>query len=111
MTIVDRIKLECKRNNITPASLEKKIGLSNGAISKWNNSKPTAENLYNVAELLHCSIEYLLTGEYKFAELSSDEQEWLDLYRQLSSDSLEYKQECIGFVKGYIARGKMLCNK
>ncbi len=103
MTIVERIKLECKKNDTNVTSIEKKIGLSTGAIGKWNNSNPSADSLYNVAQLLDCSMEYLLTGKEKFKDLSKEEQEWLDLYSQLSSENSTIKNECIGFVKGYIA--------
>lgn len=108
MTIVERIKLECKKKDTTITSIEKKIGLSTGAIGKWNNSKPSADSLYNVAQILDCSMEYLLTGKEKFRNLSNDEQDWLDLYHQLLSDDPSIKNECLGFVKGYIARGKKI---
>ena len=42
------------------AAVEKKAGLSHGAISKWNNSTPSAENLNSVAKILKVKIDKLL---------------------------------------------------
>lgn len=106
MTIVERIKSECKKNNTNMTSIEKEIGLSNGAIGKWNNSKPSADNLYNVAQLLHCSMEYLLTGNDTLSELSSDKIEWLNLYNNLLQNAPTKKDECIDFIEWCIFKEK-----
>lgn len=98
MTIVERIKSECKKNNTNISSIEKKIGLSTGAIGKWNNSKPSAESLFNVAQILHCSMEYLLTGNDNYCELSLDRQQWLKLYDELIQTAPGKKNECINFI-------------
>ena len=42
------------------AAVEKKAGLSHGAISKWNNSTPSVENLNSVAKILKVKIDKLL---------------------------------------------------
>ena len=42
------------------ASVEKKAGLSNGAISKWNNASPTVDNLNAVAKILKVKVDKLL---------------------------------------------------
>lgn len=105
MSIVNRIREEGKKYNLSIASIEKNLNISNGTIGKWNTSKPSAENLYNVAKLLHCSMEYLLEGENKYEHISRDEQEWLELYKQLSCCTENVQHECIGFIKGYISRG------
>lgn len=104
MTIVERIKSECKKNNTNMSSLEKEIGLGTGAIGKWNNSKPSADSLYNVARLLHCSMEYLLTGNDTPPELSSDKIEWLNLYNNLLQNAPNKKDECINFIEWCITK-------
>lgn len=105
-SIVDRIREESKKNNMTIASIERDLKISNGTIRKWNTGIPSSDSLYKVSQILHCSMEYLLTGNTNNLELSTEEQEWQDLYKQLSTEDLATQKECIGFVKGYIARGK-----
>lgn len=98
MTIVERIKSECKKNNTNISSIEKEVGLSTGAIGKWNSSKPSADSLFNVSQILHCSMEYLLTGNENRADLSPDRQQWLNLYDFLIQSAPDKKNECIDFI-------------
>ena len=58
--IYDKIKEMCKEKGISVGSVEKQAGLSNGAISKWNNSRPTIDNLQSVASILDKPMEYFL---------------------------------------------------
>lgn len=61
--IYDRIKVICRQKGISVTQVEKKAGLSNGAISKWNKASPTVENLQSVAKVLGCSVDDLLARE------------------------------------------------
>ena len=58
--IYDKIKEICKEQGISVNSVEKQAKLSNGAISKWNESSPTAENLKSVADVLKVKVDKLL---------------------------------------------------
>lgn len=58
--IYDKIKEICKEKGISISSVEKQAGLSNGAVSKWNESSPTAENLKSVADVLKVKVDKLL---------------------------------------------------
>ena len=58
--IYDRILICAKEKNMSIRELERSAGLSNGAISKWENSDPTANNLLKVARILEKPIEYFL---------------------------------------------------
>ncbi len=107
MTIVERIKAECKKNNTNMTSIEKEIGLSTGAIGKWNNSKPSAESLLSVARILHCSMEYLLTGSEVHTDLSDDKQQWLNLYSNLLQNAPDKKDECIDFINWCILQANI----
>lgn len=107
MNIVDRIKQEAKLHNMTIAFIERTLNISNGTISKWNERNPSAETLYRVANLLNVSVEYLITGYPYEINMSPDERMWLNLYNELSLCEPSIKNECIGFVKGYIERGKL----
>lgn len=58
--IYDKIKEICKEKGVSVASVEKKAGLSNGAISKWNNASPTVDKLNAVAKILKVKVDKLL---------------------------------------------------
>lgn len=58
--IYDNIKVICKEQGISISQLEKKAELSNGIVSKWNDSSPTIENLQAVAKVLKVKIERLI---------------------------------------------------
>lgn len=60
MLIYDKIKEICKEKGVSVASVEKKAGLSNGAISKWNNASPTVDKLNAVAKILKVKVDKLL---------------------------------------------------
>lgn len=49
--IYDTIKALCKKKGLSVTSVEKEAGLSNGAISKWNDSSPTVDKLNAVSNL------------------------------------------------------------
>lgn len=52
-----------KEQNISIRELERRAGLSNGAISKWEQSTPTVDNLISVAKVLDKPLEYFITGK------------------------------------------------
>lgn len=58
--IYDKIKEICKTKGVSVAQVERDAGLSNGAISKWNDVSPTVSNLQAVAKVLNCSVDDLL---------------------------------------------------
>lgn len=58
--IYDNIKKICKEKGVSVGFVEKRAGLSNGAISKWNNSSPTVDNLQAVATVLKVNVNKLI---------------------------------------------------
>ena len=58
--LYDKIREICREKGVSVASFEKKAGLSNGAISKWNNASPTVDNLNAVAKILKVKVDKLL---------------------------------------------------
>lgn len=66
------------------------------------------EYLIPICEFFDISLIWLLTGNSAnySDKVDKKKREWLDLYEELCECPEIYKQECIGFVKGYIARGK-----
>lgn len=60
MTLVQKIKNLADEKNTTFAEIERKTGISNGQIRRWDKSSPKAENLQKVATYLNVSTDYLL---------------------------------------------------
>lgn len=60
MSIVKKIKDLAYEKGISIAALERKIGLANGAIYKWDKSSPTIDKLSKVANYFNVSTDYLL---------------------------------------------------
>lgn len=58
--LYDKIKEICKSKGISVRSVEKEAGLSNGAISKWNDASPTVDKLYSVSKILKVKIDKLI---------------------------------------------------
>lgn len=59
MGLYDRIKAIATEKNVTIYRLERDLGLSNGSISKWNNSVPFSTSLVKVASYLGTTVEML----------------------------------------------------
>lgn len=103
------LKLKELRENkqISMLQLAQAIGVSDAAISNWENkiNEPKASYLLKLADYFQCSIDELLGREdyatgnvvIKGTQLSVDEQQLLELYRLLS---VRDKAELIGFAKG-----------
>ncbi|MEW4223996.1 MULTISPECIES: helix-turn-helix domain-containing protein [Rossellomorea] len=60
MSLVKRIKELCDEKKITFAEVERKIGISNGQIRRWDKVSPKSENVQKVADYFDVSTDYLL---------------------------------------------------
>lgn len=60
---ISRIMDKCWDRRITVAELERKAGLSNGAISKWKTVSPRLENIQKIAAYFGCGIDDLVVTE------------------------------------------------
>lgn len=71
MTLIERIDLYCKENNIRPRQLELLSGMTPGIISKWRNGRPnpSADNLIKLSNFTHISIDVLLEDELNKADM------------------------------------------
>lgn len=58
--IYKRIAQLCAEKGISISRLERETGISNGTISRWEKSSPTAENLAKVADYFGTSVDYLM---------------------------------------------------
>jgi transcriptional regulator with XRE-family HTH domain len=60
MTLVERIKMLADEKKTTFAEIERKTGISNGQIRRWDKSSPKIENIQKVADYLDVSTDFLL---------------------------------------------------
>lgn len=63
MTLFERIEDEIEKRNITRAELSRISGIDESTIRNWKKTEPKARMLYDVAQALGLSMEYLLTGK------------------------------------------------
>ena len=79
MTLRERIKDLCKSNGISLNKLEKDCGFATGYLSKLDKSTPNSSKLQIVADHLHVSLDYLLTGKEKEIPLSAQVDLWISI--------------------------------
>lgn len=61
--ITEKISMLCAEENISIAQLEKKLGLGNGTIGKWNNANPSLRKASMVAKYFGISIDELISDD------------------------------------------------
>lgn len=61
--LLDGIKARCKEKGITIAELERKAGIGNGVIGRWDKLNPRLDNLFAVASALEVPVEELLRDD------------------------------------------------
>lgn len=95
-TLGHRILRRRKDIGLPQRDLGKMLGVSHATISLWESDKtePTGKNLHALAKALQCTPTWILFGDEEQTpsepvpvdmktQLSTDEQEMLDLYRSL----------------------------
>lgn len=65
MDFYERLTTLMKERGISQKILENAIGISNGSVSKWKKSTPTAKTLKKLEDYFGLDSGYLLTGEEK----------------------------------------------
>ena len=82
LTLVQRIKELADERKTTFAEIERKTGISNGQIRRWDTSSPKVENLQKVANFLDVSTDYLLgrTDKQHYYDLTQKDQ--LDIAKE-----------------------------
>jgi len=70
MTIVERIRKLANKQGFSLTTLEVKLGLGNGTISRWRSSSPNTDKLQKVADFFNVSLDYLLGRASKVDELA-----------------------------------------
>lgn len=80
----ERIKTLAASKGLSIQALEILCNIKRGAIGKWKTSVPNAEALYKVACALGTTVDYLLTGEYRFP--AESEADAVSLLQQIKDD-------------------------
>ena len=92
----DRIRLLRKLKGYSQQQMASIINLTQGAISQWENglTTPSADQLISLADVFGISVDDLLEHtpvyEHKKLELTSEEENVILDYRQLSGEGKEY---------------------
>lgn len=60
MTLFERIQTTAKKRGMSLRELNDRAKLGTNAIYRWKASKPAADKLQSVADVLHVSTDYLL---------------------------------------------------
>ncbi|WP_368652401.1 helix-turn-helix domain-containing protein [Ornithinibacillus sp. 4-3] len=93
MGLVEKIKLLCNEKNVTFAEVERKVGISNGQIRRWDNSSPKIENVQKVADYFDVSTDYLLgrtnKKRYNDALTEKDEKDIAKRMAKIRQDLME----------------------
>lgn len=64
MKLYEKIKCLAFSRKVSVYRIERDLGLTNGTVSKWDKSTPSAENLHKVAKYLGTTVEALLEKEH-----------------------------------------------
>ncbi len=83
MSLVKRIKSLCDEQKVTFAEVERKIGISNGQIRRWDSVSPKSETLNKVADFFDVSTDYLLgrTDKKRYYDLTDKDER--DIQKEL----------------------------
>lgn len=98
MTVLERIKEECRiKKNISITTLEQELGYSNGSLAKAKDIP--SSRIYEIANFLGLSMEYLLTG--KKSDIPAWEPEQLELIELYSKLKTEQKSAVLNFLRSF----------
>lgn len=101
MLIYDRIKQLCKDNGVTVTGTESALGFARGSLCKIDKNKPSIEKVSKLADYLHTTSDYIMTGESssdkKKSQLNPKDER--DIAKRLESTltALEENQEALMF--------------
>lgn len=93
-SVGERIKRRRKELNLTQIQISSQTGISSGNLSSYEQGKilPSAVAIVALSKILHCSTDWLLTGESLISNnlsLSKDEETFLEYFKKLSMNDKE----------------------
>lgn len=108
MNFGTRLKILRKEKNISQEELAKLIGVSRSSVGNYetNQNMPTAEILDNIANILDCSLDYLLCK----TDLRNPEEDTQikDIYMHLAKEAqdLELDKEDVDYIINFYKKNK-----
>ena len=89
-SIVSRIRALANAQGLSLTTLELKLNLGNGTISRWSKSSPNSDKLIKVADFFHVTTDYLLgrssSTETHYAQVLSGIQKPISVNAFVQSD-------------------------
>lgn len=94
INIGNRIKNRRKELGLTQTDIYQECGIASGALSQIENGNrtPSAIAFYRLSQVLHCNMEWLITGNTTTSQdliISESEEKLLNTYRELTQDDQE----------------------
>lgn len=106
MKMIEKIDQLLTARNMSQATLEQLVGLSQNRITKWKagQGEPTARQAYRIAEVFGVSVGWLISDEDHDKPvvadgLNEDERAVLDVYRALKLDRHEAIRRLAGAIR------------
>lgn len=98
MTTLENIKKICReKKNISVTTLEQELGYSNGSLAKAKDIP--SSRIYEIANYLGVSMEYIMTGEKpKIPGFEPEHLELIELYAKLKT---EQKSAVINLLRSF----------
>lgn len=95
--LIEKIKALCAERKTNISEVERKCGLANATIRRWDNNSPTASSLEKVADHFGVSVDYLLgRGVYN---LSDEAQQYAKQFDELPEEKKKLAMAYMGVVK------------
>lgn len=95
--LLRKIRKLCSERDTNISEVERKCGLANATIRRWENSSPSADNLAKVADHFGVSVDYLLgRGMYN---LSDEAQQYAKQFDELPEEKKKLAMAYMGVVK------------
>lgn len=95
MDIVQKIRFLCQQQGITVAELERRIGLSNGQITKWRRQIPGINKVQLVADYFDVSVDYLLGREKDEYSGEQEDEEIRIMHRGVKNMTKEDREKAL----------------
>ena len=92
MSLIEDIKILCKKHNTSIPRLEKELGFSNGSVYKWDVNRPTVDKVQKVAEYLDTTVDSLVRGNDNPLLETSDPFDKDSLLRRIKETGLSVGQ-------------------
>ena len=100
MTILENIKTICReKKNISITNLEQELGYSNGSLAKAKDIP--SSRIYEIANYLGVSMEYLMTGKKPEIPVIDWTQEHFELIELYSSLKKEQKSAVLNLLRSF----------